>query len=35
MRYENVNGVVANATMDELMTLRDVVEAKCNQRDGL
>lgn len=33
MRYENVNEVVANATMDELMAFKDVVEAEMSKRN--
>lgn len=33
MRYENVNEVVANATMDELMALKGALEVEMSKRD--
>ncbi|MDD2653002.1 MAG: hypothetical protein PHX44_08135 [Sulfurimonas sp.] len=32
-RYENINEVVANATKDELIALRDVLESEIKKRD--
>jgi len=33
MGYKNVNEVVANATMDELMALRDALEVEMSKRN--